>query len=72
MLTIFYIICALICLALVLCNLYGAKQEERLSGGNLLLAVFLSVVPFLNVIYIIAMIIAGVEMVKQQNKLKEK
>lgn len=67
--TIFYIICALICLAAVLCNQYGCKGEKRLQGGWLVFAVVLSVVPFFNTLYILAMIVAGVEMVKNQKKL---
>lgn len=51
--TIFYLISALLCMILILCNQHFSDKAEKLTGSKLVMGIALSVVPVVNTLFIL-------------------
>ena len=61
---IFYVVCALVCLALVLCNLYFA--ENKLTTAQAAGFTVASLIPFVNALIIVFVFIVAYDMAKAE------
>lgn len=65
--TIFYIVCCLLCMALILCNIYFA--DNKLTTKQLLISVVWGLLPFLNAIFLVLIVmVAWNTAVEEANK----
>lgn len=63
---VFYLICSLLCMALILCNLVFA--EKKLTTGQLLFSAVWGLVPFLNAVFIALVVYVAYQMSKEAAK----
>lgn len=50
--TIFYLVCALLCMGAVLCNQYACQGDERMNTAQTIFTVVIGLTPFINAIVV--------------------
>ena len=63
---VFYLVCCVFWLGLVLCNLYFAENKMKLTGKQICISVVLGIIPVVNTLCILMAVFVAYKMAEKE------